>query len=59
MIHPTKIAKLILAELDRLKREQHWGELKLEITVKNGDPQQLAVVNTRTFRDLEPQPSET
>jgi hypothetical protein len=56
MVDANAIATLITEELSKLKREAHWGELMLRITLKNGDVQQIAIVNERTFRDLPPPP---
>ena len=54
MVDASAIAKLVMDELTKLKREAHWGEMTLRITLKNGDAQQVAIVQERTFRDLPP-----
>ena len=54
MVDASAISKLIVDELARLKCEAHGGELVLRITLKNGDAQQVAITNERTYRDLPP-----
>lgn len=54
MVDASAIARLVLDELTKLKREAHWGEVVLRITLKNGDAQQVAIINERTYRDLPP-----
>lgn len=54
MISSTDVARIVLEELTKLQKEQHWGELVFKVSLKNGDPQQLAVVYEKTFRELQP-----
>ena len=54
MIAANEVARIVLEELDKLQREKHWGELVFKVSLKNGDPQQLAVVCEKTFRELQP-----
>jgi len=56
MVDANGVAQLIVSELTRLKREAHWGEFTVRVTLKNGDAQQVAIVHERTFRDLPPPP---
>ncbi len=49
-----EITRIVLEELDKLQREKHWGELVFKVSLKNGDPQQLAVGYEKTFRELQP-----
>lgn len=54
MISSTDVARIVLEELTKLQKEQHWGELVFKVSLKNGDPQQLAVGYEKTFRELQP-----
>ena len=59
MISKSEISRIVVEQLDAWQREKYWGELVLKISIKNGDPQQLAVVTERTFRDLQTPPTKT
>jgi hypothetical protein len=50
MIAITDVARIVLDELNKLQREKHWGELALKVSLKNGDPQQLAARSGTTRR---------
>jgi len=59
MLKPQDVVKMVTVELERLVAEKHWGTLRFEVTLKNGDAQQLAVVTERTYREPQPPKRET
>jgi len=59
MLKPQDVGDMVITELERLASEKHWGTLRFEVTLKNGDAQQLAVVTERTYREPQPPKRET
>lgn len=59
MISSTDVARIVLEELAELQQEKHWGDLVFKVSLKNGDPQQLAVGYEKTFRELQHAAAET
>ena len=53
MIAANDVARIVLEELTKLQREKHWGDLVFKVSLKNGDPQQLAVGYEKTFREFQ------